>query len=215
MPFYFRKSVSAGPFRFNFSSGGVGVSVGVKGLRVGTGPRGHYVQAGRGGFYYRATLPGSGVHRRSSSYRGNLPADLPPISDGMVPVRSSEVEAMEDAAFADLLAEIRGKERQPRMAFIFGTMATGFCLLLLMLVGPAALLGLLGIVLAAAFGAWLNSYRRVVVLFYDLDDAPGAFYVRLCAAFDELAACRAMWRLDAGRSAISRPGSGRPARRAW
>jgi hypothetical protein len=133
----------------------------------------------------------------------------------MVPVRSSEVEAMEDAAFADLLAEIRGKERQPRMAFIFGTMATGFCLLLLMLVGPAALLGLLGIVLAAAFGAWLNSYRRVVVLFYDLDDAPGAFYVRLCAAFDELAACRAMWRLDAGRSAISRPGSGRPARRAW
>jgi len=44
MPFYIRKSVSAGPFRFNFSKGGVGVSVGVKGLRVRTGPRGHYVQ---------------------------------------------------------------------------------------------------------------------------------------------------------------------------
>ncbi|WP_409063186.1 DUF4236 domain-containing protein [Brucella sp. 1315] len=27
MPFYIRKSVSAGPFRFNFSKGGVGVSV--------------------------------------------------------------------------------------------------------------------------------------------------------------------------------------------
>ncbi|MFW8645427.1 DUF4236 domain-containing protein [Rhizobium beringeri] len=35
MPFYIRKSISAGPFRFNFSKGGVGVSVGVKGLRVG------------------------------------------------------------------------------------------------------------------------------------------------------------------------------------
>lgn len=107
---------------------------------------------------------------------------------------------MEDAAFTDLLAEIRSKERQPRMAFILGAMATGFCVLLLALVGPAALLGLLGVLLAAAFGAWLDSYRRVVVLFYDLDDAPGAFYARLCAAFDELAACRSMWRLDAGRS---------------
>ncbi len=38
MPFYFRKSVTAGPFRFNLSSGGVGVSIGVKGLRIGTGP---------------------------------------------------------------------------------------------------------------------------------------------------------------------------------
>lgn len=38
MPSYFRKSVRAGPFRFNFSSGGVSASVGVKGLRVGTGP---------------------------------------------------------------------------------------------------------------------------------------------------------------------------------
>ncbi|WP_442920269.1 DUF4236 domain-containing protein [Mesorhizobium sp. WSM4935] len=30
MGFYVRKSVSAGPFLFNFSSGGVGVSVGVR-----------------------------------------------------------------------------------------------------------------------------------------------------------------------------------------
>ncbi|RVA15894.1 DUF4236 domain-containing protein, partial [Mesorhizobium sp. M7A.F.Ca.CA.002.05.1.1] len=42
MGFYVRKSISAGPFRFNFSSGGVGASVGVQGLRIGTGPRGHY-----------------------------------------------------------------------------------------------------------------------------------------------------------------------------
>ena len=48
MPFYLRKSVSAGPFRFNLSKSGVGVSVGVKGLRIGTGPRGHYIHAGAG-----------------------------------------------------------------------------------------------------------------------------------------------------------------------
>ena len=51
MPFYLRKSISAGPFRFNFSKGGVGALIGVRGLRIGTGPRGHYVHAGRGGVY--------------------------------------------------------------------------------------------------------------------------------------------------------------------
>ena len=44
----FRKSISAGPVRFNLSGSGIGMSVGVKGLRVGTGPRGGYVRAGRG-----------------------------------------------------------------------------------------------------------------------------------------------------------------------
>lgn len=56
MGFYLRKSLKAGPFRFNFSKSGVGVSVGVKGLRIGTGPRGNYIHAGVGGFYYRASL---------------------------------------------------------------------------------------------------------------------------------------------------------------
>jgi hypothetical protein len=59
MPFYLRKAVRAGPFRFNLSNSGIGISVGVKGLRVGTGPRGHYVHAGRGGLYYRASLGGT------------------------------------------------------------------------------------------------------------------------------------------------------------
>ena len=54
--FYLRKSLKAGPFRFNFSKSGVGVSVGVKGLRIGSGPRGNYIHAGVGGFYYRASL---------------------------------------------------------------------------------------------------------------------------------------------------------------
>ena len=49
MGIFFRKSVRVGPFRFNLSGAGVGVSVGIPGLRIGTGPRGNYVSAGRGG----------------------------------------------------------------------------------------------------------------------------------------------------------------------
>jgi hypothetical protein len=49
MGFYIRKSVKAGPFRFNLSKSGLGVSAGIPGFRVGTGPRGNYVQMGPAG----------------------------------------------------------------------------------------------------------------------------------------------------------------------
>lgn len=59
MGFYLKKSLTVGPFRFNLSNSGIGLSTGVKGFRIGTGPRGHYVHAGRGGLYYRTSLGGS------------------------------------------------------------------------------------------------------------------------------------------------------------
>jgi Protein of unknown function (DUF4236) len=59
MALFIRKSFSIGPFRFNLSKSGVGVSVGVKGLRVGTRPDGKsYVAGGRGGLYFRENLDG-------------------------------------------------------------------------------------------------------------------------------------------------------------
>ena len=53
MGFYFRRFVSMGGIRFNFSKSGVGASTGVTGLRFGSGPKGSYVHAGRNGFYYK------------------------------------------------------------------------------------------------------------------------------------------------------------------
>ncbi|TIV47661.1 MAG: DUF4236 domain-containing protein [Mesorhizobium sp.] len=90
MGFYVRKSISAGPFRFNFSSGGVGVSVGVKGLRIGTGPRGHYIHAGVGGLYYRGTLGKAGAKNTARQPHHHIP-DIQPqpsapeyVADGVV-----------------------------------------------------------------------------------------------------------------------------------
>jgi DNA polymerase-3 subunit epsilon len=59
MGFYVRKSLRAGPFRFNLSKSGLGVSAGVPGFRIGTGPRGNYVHVGAHGVYYRASLGGA------------------------------------------------------------------------------------------------------------------------------------------------------------
>ena len=117
MPFYFRKSISAGPFRFNFSQAGVGVSVGVKGLRLGTGPRGHYVHAGRGGVYYRASLGRAGEKRSSPSPslvqpEGSVHDFAPYAGVDMIEVESGDVHAMKSEALNDLLNEINEKQRQ-------------------------------------------------------------------------------------------------------
>jgi hypothetical protein len=57
MPFFLRKALKIGPFRFNFSKSGIGVSAGIKGARVGIRPNGKaYTHAGRFGIYHRQEL---------------------------------------------------------------------------------------------------------------------------------------------------------------
>ena len=61
MGFFFRKSISVGPVRLNFSRSGVGVSTGVRGLRSGINAKGKsYVAGGRYGVYFRQNLSNGG-----------------------------------------------------------------------------------------------------------------------------------------------------------
>src|SRR3954451_2417379 len=76
MSFYLRKSVKAGPFRFNLSKSGLGVSAGVPGFRAGTGPRGNYVRVGGGGVFYRVTQP---PHKTPEP--GWTPPPPPPVAE--------------------------------------------------------------------------------------------------------------------------------------
>jgi len=205
LPFYFRKSVSAGPFRFNFSKGGVGVSVGVKGFRVGTGPRGHYVHAGRGGFYYRASLGAAGGKQAPSAPKLR---DVPtqPLGDSwaaspveMVEVESAEVLEMRDEKFAELLDEINAKQQQFKVSSIAGWGAAG--LIALGLLSGLSAMVMLAVVLgipAYLFGRWWDSYRRSTVLFYDFEPDVQAAYESLTRAFDTLCGCAATWHVEAG-----------------
>jgi hypothetical protein len=172
MPFYLRKSVSAGPFRFNFSKGGVGVSVGVRGFRIGTGPRGHYIHAGRGGVHYRGSIGRAGA-RRASFEDATSPDCNQLVLDAngveMVEVESGDVHAMRDEAFNDVLDEVNIKRQQVQMAMLLAGGLGIVGLLAAFSVGPIgawlALLALPG----WAIGRWLDSYRRTSVLFYDLE----------------------------------------------
>ena len=201
LPFYIRKSVTAGPFRFNFSKSGVGVSVGVKGLRIGTGPRGHYIHAGRGGLYYRATLGNAGRARQSaiSPRQSPLPQATFDNDDvAMIEIDSGDVMHMRDASFSELLNEINSKASQTRMSVAFSLTALIIGVTAGLATGGPGLFLCAVALPAGAIGKWLDSYRRTTVLYYDLEGDAEIAYGRLAEGFDGLIGCAAKWHIAAG-----------------
>lgn len=202
MPFYIRKSVSVGPFRLNFSKGGVGASVGVNGFRVGSGPRGHYIHAGAGGLYYRSSIGRAGERpARKSSPRLSQPSYLDNVTaDGIVmrEVDSGDVLLMRDATAKDLLEDINEKANKTPLAPLvgWGGAIVGVGLLF---ANPIAGLVAMGMALIGwIFVRWIESYQRKAVLFYELEPEAERSFTQLTEAFDLLAACGGKWHVAAG-----------------
>ena len=192
MGFYVRKSLSAGPFRFNLSKSGVGVSVGIPGFRVGTGPRGNYVHMGRGGVYYRATLNGH------ATPNGQHPAQPYPTLDAF---RPSGV-LMEDVTGATALelAPTGGGDVVSQLNSAAARTAWGWWV-----TGAAVLLGLLtlpwGLIVWAVLApvcVWLvlnDRARKTVVLFYDVEDEHFTWFDSLVRTWEWLSGSQQMWRV--------------------
>lgn len=207
MGFYVRKSVSAGPFRFNFSSGGVGVSVGVKGLRIGTGPRAHYIHAGVGGLYYRGTLGKAGaknIARRPAPQTPHIqPQPTAPeyVADGVVmrEIESGDVMDMRDETSSEVLDEINARQSQTRLSVILAVLfgVVGF-LVGTAIGGAGPVVGVAAFLPGMLIGKWFDGYRRVSVLYYDLEQDAEAAYGRLVAAFETLTGCAGRWHVAAG-----------------
>ena len=165
MSFYIRKSLSVGPFRFNLSKSGIGLSTGIKGFRVGTGPRGNYVHMGRGGIYFRQTLPSS-----SSSEARRIPSEVPEEQSSSIEfkeIESGSVSQMVDSSSAALLEEISSKSKK----LLIWPWVLGFSICLLLALAamnsPVWIYCLL-VPLCAAGLAWAvraDKLRKTVVLF--------------------------------------------------
>ena len=202
MPFYIRKSVSVGPFRLNFSKGGVGASVGVKGFRVGTGPRGHYVHAGAGGLYYRSSIGRAGERRPGGSpSRPSQPGYLDNVTDDGIVMRevdSGDVLLMRDATAKDLLDDINEKANRTPLAPLVGW-SGGILGVGLLFVHPTIGVVVLGMApIAWMFVRWIESYQRKAALFYELEPEAERSFTQLTEAFDLLAACGGKWHVAAG-----------------
>lgn len=191
MGFYLRKSVSLGPFRFNLSKSGLGMSAGVRGLRAGTGPRGNYVQLGRGGVYYRQTI-------RSATPRA-LPA--PPPSHGndvaLQAIESASADRIVDSSSEQLLAEIREKRR--KLALTPFAVVLTIVVLFVALAWPmwAFWTATAGCAWAIAAAKRRDREVRTVVIRYDLDATAETAFRRFTDAAGVAAASARTWHVAA------------------
>lgn len=165
MSWFLRKALKVGPFRFNLSKSGVGVSVGVKGFRVGAGPRGSYVHMGRGGIYYRQSLDSKPIGRFGEVSIGGDPPDdrgpgAPPDTN-----LTNDFQALQRPAI------------WRRLAFSALGALLGFLLVwLLTLPGwsPGSeynvFLSRWAALFGSALGWWLAGKRKPHTLIYDIED---------------------------------------------
>lgn len=198
MGFYIRKAIKVGPFRFNLSKSGVGVSAGVKGLRLGAGPRGNYVHMGRGGLYFRKSLNRPGAHPTTPRPDSPRPAAHETV-DPVTEIESGPLSQMVDTSSAELLAELNAKRRKVRLlpfAFAF----VGVALLFMALTG-APLLVFYGVAPLVAAGLWVihqqDQLRRTTVILYQLEGPVEEHYQQLHDAFDKLNSSSAIWHIEA------------------
>ncbi|MGY1705318.1 DUF4236 domain-containing protein [Geodermatophilus sp. SYSU D00697] len=190
-------SLRAGPFRFNISSSGLGVSAGVPGFRVGTGPRGNYVRVGGNGISYQATLGGSATRRQTGSRSPNAgstsPAGGAATAVLLEDTTGTSVQQLVATGSDDLVDQLNASASRQPLAVWVGLTA----LIIAITLGAV---GLVVLLLALPLVIWLglrDRARRTVVAFYDVQDAPAAWYEQLVAAATELSRSKGMWRITA------------------
>ena len=193
MGFYVRKSVSVGPFRFNLSGSGVGVSVGIPGFRVGRGPRGNYVHVGGSGLYYRHTVP------------RHIDAE-PDVRGPMRDIESVSADRIIDSSSEALLEEIRAKRRVFRLRPLA---VVWLVISFLMSIGarlPAwavLLVAVIGVALIIAM-TYRDRVAKTVVILYEFEHAAETAFGRFTEWAQALAGAHRVWHVAASGGSFDR-----------
>lgn len=205
MSFYIRKSLRAGPFRFNLSKSGIGVSAGITGFRVGTGPRGNYVHIGRGGLYYKRTIPSKSPTVTRETFQPGLSNVL------MKEIESVDVLEMQDSSSEELLVEINNKHKKQKLfPLVAIPLIAWLSIYYLIVQSPTEIRGLsfllfcfgtpplLLITATTGFLAYRHDQiSKTVILFYELEGAEESSYQAFHDSFQELVKCSRAWRIRA------------------
>ncbi|MBV7532852.1 DUF4236 domain-containing protein [Chitinophaga sp. sic0106] len=108
MSWSYRKSISAGPFRLNFSKSGISYSAGVKGARINVGPRSTFVNLNTNGISYRQRLSNPIIPRPATT-----PASVPVLESipGQIGVEitSGAVDELTDIDSQAFITELNEK----------------------------------------------------------------------------------------------------------
>lgn len=199
----FGKSIRlGGGVRLNLSGSGIGVSVGIPGLRFGVGPRGFSASASAGGFTYRATAP---MKRPRRATHAVVPASPPSIPQDRTPdvrmeaIASRDVEQLHDSTSAELLAELRRKDRIFPLWPLVPVLGIAGSYAIFRFAWPPVYLGALWGVAAVVtlWVAWIDRWRKSTVIFYDLQGEALAAYEELVSTAHRLSASHRKWRVVA------------------
>ena len=193
MGVYLRTSLKAGPFRFNLSKTGIGVSAGIPGFRVGTGPRGNYVRVGARGVSYRATLVS-----RSDAFRGvpdyptdarTRPLGAPAALPGSVAVQeipTASIEELQGSSASEFVGQLQAAARRrsvwPWAAALAVLVSAPLLMLPMLILGPLVY--------------WLFQRDRAaqrIVAFYDFESQLAGSFSRLIDAAEEVRRSHRNW----------------------
>lgn len=187
MGFYIRKSVRlGGGVRLNLSSGGLGVSAGVKGFRVGMNGRGTYVHMGRGGLYYRQQFS-YGPNRRGRAPLHNQPAPSgAPAVAGLTTNLVPPIDVQSSAVGKDHVIRHFEKRTQPAQvaAVVLGVIG-------ILALASSAIAAVGAFVLAGA-ALWYAARAREVLV-YNLEDLALARFEAFVVAFDTYFTANRKW----------------------
>lgn len=214
MPFYLRKSINAGIFRFNLSKSGIGVSTGIRGFRVGSGPSGNYIHMGRNGLYYRSTWSGKGKPYSSPNQSYYSPPSLGESSySQLTEIDSADVLQFQDASSEKLVSEINQKYKVPRYWLTVSLLSIIGLLAIIIPIewlytalnwdftkAPIFEIYCLGFPLVIALSVYLyylNQEQTTVILFYTMDSELENAYQAVHDAFSKLQSCGRSWHLYA------------------
>lgn len=195
MGLYFRKSVSVGPFRFNLSGSGVGMSVGIPGFRVGSGPRGNFVHVGRSGVYYRQTWPAEQPRAAEE-----------PMDTSIREIESGSAANIADSSSEQLLDEIRQKRRKLSL-FPLASVCSVIALIMAIGYGFPGWALLFVAALAIAFvcaAAYRDRVAKTVVVLYELEPAVEEAFRRFSEWAEALAGARRTWHVAASGRVLDR-----------
>lgn len=197
MGFYLRKSLRAGPFRFNLSKSGLGVSAGIPGFRIGTGPRGNYVHVGTHGVYYRASL-GSRAGREPQAPPSAVPTAWRPVNAApeviLEDVTGATATELLPSSADDLVTQLN----QAAGRFAWWPWTLGALLVAALAAPPTVGVVLLIFGLPAVIWVGLRDRaRRSVVAFYEVDGPQAVWFQGAVDAISALGQCARLWRIDA------------------
>ncbi|MFC5890121.1 DUF4236 domain-containing protein [Kitasatospora sp. CM 4170] len=203
MGVYLRNSLKAGPFRFNLSQSGIGVSVGVPGFRVGTRPRGNYVRVGTRGVSYRATLASRPAGSRNvpippagpRSWNPGSPSTLPG-SVAVQEIPTATIEELQGSDPSEFIEQLQTAAQRhsiwPWAAALAVLVSVPLLMLPMLILGPLVY--------------WLYQRDRAaqrIVAFYDFESQPGEQFAQLIDAAEEIRRSQRNWAITGSGAVVT------------